>query len=96
MSFSDWKDRIAGFKKIDVRGVAGNFFPGLKKQAMVLPVGSGLEVIQTFEPIPLYEVMAQLSFEYHTVQAAEGEFHAYFYIFELRYRPLIGLSFIPQ
>ena len=50
MSFADWKDRTAGFKKIDVRGVAGNFFPGLKKQAMELPVGAGLEVVQTFEP----------------------------------------------
>ncbi len=79
MSFADWKDRTAGFKKIDVRGVAGNFFPGLKKQAMELPVGAGLEVVQTFEPIPLYAVMEQLGFEYHTVQAAEGEFHAYFY-----------------
>ena len=48
MSFADWKDRTAGFKKIDVRGVAGNFFPGLKKQAMELPVSSGLEVVQTF------------------------------------------------
>ena len=50
MSFADWKDKTAGFKKIDVRGVAGNFFPGLKKQAMELPVGSGLEVVQTFKP----------------------------------------------
>ena len=63
MSFADWKDRTAGFKKINVRGVAGNFFPGLKKQAMELPVGAGLEVVQTFEPIPLYAVMEQLGYE---------------------------------
>ena len=37
MGFADWKDKTAGFRKIDVRGVAGNFFPGLKKQAMDLP-----------------------------------------------------------
>ena len=48
MSFADWKGKISGFRKIDVRGVAGNFFPGLKKQAMELPAGSGLEVVQTF------------------------------------------------
>lgn len=79
MSFADWKGKISGFRKIDVRGVAGNFFPGLKKQAMELPAGSGLEVVQTFEPIPLYEVMAQLGFEYHTEQMGENEFHTWFY-----------------
>ena len=31
MSYSEWKDKVSEFKKIDVRGVAGNFFPGLKK-----------------------------------------------------------------
>ena len=48
MSFADWKDKTAGFRKIDVRGVARNFFPGLKKQAMDLPVGAGLEVVHCF------------------------------------------------
>ena len=24
MSYTDWKDKVAGFKKIDVRGVQGN------------------------------------------------------------------------
>ena len=33
-------------KQITYTGVAGNFFPGLKKQAMEFPVGSGLEVVQ--------------------------------------------------
>ena len=27
MSYQDWKDKTAAFKKIDVRGVQGNFFP---------------------------------------------------------------------
>ena len=40
MSYQDWKDKTAAFKKIDVRGVQGNFFQGLKKQAMQLPAGS--------------------------------------------------------
>ena len=49
----EWKDKIGSFKQIDVRGIQGNFFPGLKKQATQLPVGSGLEIIQSFDPIPL-------------------------------------------
>ena len=34
MSFDTWKDKVSGFKTIDVRGIQGNFFQGLKKQAM--------------------------------------------------------------
>ena len=53
MSYAEWKDRIDSFKKVDVRGIQGNFFQGLKKQAIDLPAGEGMEVIQSFEPIPL-------------------------------------------
>ena len=47
MSYADWKDQISGFKTIDVRGIQGNFFQGLKKQAMALSAGGGLEIIRT-------------------------------------------------
>ena len=79
MSVENWKDKINDFKKVDVRGVVGNFFPGIKKQAMSVAVGEGIEIIQSFEPLPLYDIMEQLGFERHTEQTAENEFHAYFY-----------------
>ena len=79
MGYNDWKERISGFKTIDVRGIQGNFFQGMKKQAMELGEGEGLEVIQTFDPIPLYEVMEDLGYEHHTEQTGDAEFHAYFY-----------------
>lgn len=79
MSYTDWKEKTTTFKTIDVRGVQGNFFPGLKKQAMGLAEGEGLEVIQTFDPIPLYEVMEGLGYEHYTEQKADAEYHAYFY-----------------
>ena len=79
MSYSDWKDKTAEFKTVDVRGIQGNFFQGLKKQAMELSVGQGLEVVQSFDPIPLYEVMEDLGYEHHTEQTGDTEFHAYFY-----------------
>ena len=84
MAYSDWQDKTASFKKIDVRGAVGNFFAGLKKQAEETAVGSGIEVVQSFEPLPLYEVMDGLGFERHTERAAENEFHAYFYRTERR------------
>lgn len=79
MGYNDWKERTSGFKTIDVRGIQGNFFQGLKKQAMELGEGEGLEVIQTFDPLPLYEVMEDLGYEHHTEQTGEAEYHAYFY-----------------
>lgn len=79
MAYQEWKDKTSEFKKIDVRGVAGNFFPGLKKQALELPVGAGMEIIQTFDPIPLYEVMECLGYEHYTEHTGENEFHAFFY-----------------
>lgn len=79
MAYSEWKEKTAGFKKFDVRGVAGNFLEGIKKQAADFPAGEGLEIIQTFEPIPLYEVMEILGYEHHTEKTADNEYHAYFY-----------------
>jgi len=84
MSYAEWKDRIDSFKKVDVRGIQGNFFQGLKKQAMDLPAGEGMEVIQSFEPIPLYEVMEGLGYERRTEKKGDAEFHAYFYRSEIK------------
>ena len=84
MSYADWKDQISGFKTIDVRGIQGNFFQGLKKQAMALSAGGGLEIIQSFDPIPLYEVMEGLGFEHYTEQKGDAEYHAYFYRVEVK------------
>ena len=39
MGYDARKDTVSGFKTIDVRGIQGNFFQGLKKQAMTLPEG---------------------------------------------------------
>lgn len=79
MKNMEWKEKVGGFKKIDVRDIAGNFLEGLKNQAAKLPVGEGLEVIQSFEPIPLYEVMEMLGYVHDTEKKADHEYHAYFY-----------------
>lgn len=84
MRFDDWKDKTDSFKKADVRGIQGNFFPGLKKQAENLKEGEGMEVIQSFDPIPLYEVMEGLGYEHHTEQKGDAEYHAYFYRTEVK------------
>lgn len=80
----EWKNKIGAFKTIDVRGIQGNFFQRLKKQAIGTPVGEGLEIVQNFDPIPLYEVMEGLGFEHFTEQKGGAEYHAYFYRKEIK------------
>jgi len=43
-----------------------------------------MEVIQSFEPILLYEVMEGLGYERHTEKKGDTEFHAYFYRSEIK------------
>ena len=84
MVFGNWDEKRKDFKKIDVRGIQGNFFPGLKKQAASLPLGEGLEIIQSFDPIPLYEVFENLGFEHHTEKVKDNEYHAWFFRKEIK------------
>ena len=60
MSYENWKDKTNEFEVVAVRGILGNFFPGLRSGRRQIPVHEGLHIIQSFEPIPLYEVMEQL------------------------------------
>lgn len=100
MSYDNWKSKTSEFKTVDVRHVQGNFFPGLQKQAKALKVGEGLEIIQTFEPHPLYDALGALGFEHHTEKVADNEFHAYFYRTEVKedaqqgpFKPLALLNY---
>lgn len=79
MGFEQWKDQISNFECIDVRHLQGNFFHGLQKRAGGLSKGSGLTIIQTFEPLPLYAPMEALGFEHFAKQVGADEFHIYFY-----------------
>ncbi|MBR3813856.1 MAG: DUF2249 domain-containing protein [Spirochaetaceae bacterium] len=79
MNEPEWFSKISSFKKMDVRNAQGNFFPALREQASKMQIGEGLEIIQKFEPLPLYEVMDGLGFERLTKQISENEWHVYFY-----------------
>lgn len=79
MKFEDWKNKIDSFIKMDMRGAQANFFPGLYKKAENIEVGCGLEIVQSFEPIPLYDALEKIGYLHHTVKVSEGEYHVYFY-----------------
>lgn len=100
IKYEEWKDKKKDFFKVDVRHVQGNFFPGLQRRAMMLKAGEGIEVIQTFEPYPLYKEMDMLGYIHHTEKLAENEFHVWFYRTEEKepegsapYRPLALLNY---
>lgn len=100
IKYEEWKDKKKDFFKVDVRHVQGNFFPGLQRRAMTLKAGEGIEVIQTFEPFPLYKEMDMLGYIHHTEKLAENEFHVWFYRTEEKepegsapYRPLALLNY---
>lgn len=100
MSYSNWKEKTKEFKKIDVRQLQGNFFPGIYKKAAELNAGEGIEIIQTFEPHPLYKEMEKLGYEHHTEQVEQNEFHVWFYRLNVvqqeapsPYRPLALLNY---
>ena len=69
MSYENWKDKVGTFEVMDVRGKKMDFFPALKAKAAALKNGEGLHIIQTFEPVPLYPVLALMGFEHHTEKA---------------------------
>lgn len=79
MSYENWKDKIGTFEVMDVRGKKMDFFPALKAKAAALKNGEGLHIIQTFEPVPLYPVLALMGFEYHTEKVSGSEYHIWFY-----------------
>ncbi|NBH36534.1 DUF2249 domain-containing protein [Clostridiaceae bacterium] len=100
IKYEEWKDKKKDFFKVDVRHVQGNFFPGLQRRAMTLKAGEGIEVIQAFEPYPLYKEMDMLGYIHHTEKLAENEFHVWFYRTEEKepegsapYRPLALLNY---
>ena len=79
MSYENWKDKIGTFEVLDVRGKKLDFFPALKARAAALKNGEGLHIIQTFEPVPLYPVLALMGFEHHTEKVSGSEYHIWFY-----------------
>ena len=79
MSYENWKDKIGTFEVMDVRGKKMDFFPALKAKAAALKNGEGLHIIQPFEPVPLYPVLALMGFERHTKKVSGSEYHVWFY-----------------
>ena len=75
----EWLKNKEKFVEFDVRPLKGNFLLAIIKKAKTIPKEEGITIIQNFEPIPLYNAMKNLGFEYHTEIKAENEYYCYFY-----------------
>ena len=75
----DWLINKEEFEELDVRSLKGNFLLAIVKRAKAISEGKGITIIQNFEPIPLYNTMKNLGFEYHTEKKSENLFASYFY-----------------
>jgi alkylhydroperoxidase/carboxymuconolactone decarboxylase family protein YurZ len=76
---NSWQAKKDSFEIVDVRELRGNFLPMIQKKAASMPVGQGLRVIQSFEPVPLYTVLGEIGFEHESEQVSDDEYHVYFY-----------------
>ena len=75
----EWIDKKESFEVVDARGLAGNFLSTILAKAEVMVTGSGVCVVQVFEPFPLYNTMADLGFEHLTEKISDTEYRTYFY-----------------
>lgn len=78
MSYENWKDKIGTFEVMDVRAKDG-LLPRIEGKGCRAENGEGLHIIQTFEPVPLYPVLALMGFEHHTEKVSGSEYHICFY-----------------
>lgn len=81
---ADWKEKKSHFPVIDVRELTGNFLPMILHKAQQVNLHSGICVVQSFEPKPLYSALADLGFEHETDRVSELEYRVYFYRTEMK------------
>ena len=67
------------FEILDVRGSLKDPFDEIMAKAETLKVGEGFELIQTFEPRPLFPIIEARGFEYYTIKEKDDEYHVFFY-----------------
>jgi len=75
----EWLKNKNDFEEFDVRTLKGNFLQAIVFKAKQITKGNGLLIIQNFEPIPLYNTMKNLGFDYHTKKDAENNYYCYFF-----------------
>jgi uncharacterized protein (DUF2249 family) len=66
-------DGSGSTRTLDVRTVDGEPFGEITAALSDLPPGETLELINSFEPVPLYDVLDRRGFSYETTQVDADE-----------------------
>lgn len=62
-------------RELDVREIDGEPFGGITAALDDLPEDESLLLINSFEPVPLYDVLERRGFAYETTEAAPDEWY---------------------
>ena len=64
-------------RTLDAREINGEPFGAIVDALEDLPEGDTLTLVNSFEPEPLYGVLAQRGFDHETERVADDEWHVY-------------------
>lgn len=62
-----------GTKRLDVRAIDGEPFDDILAALDSLGSNETLQLVNDFEPVPLYAVMERRGFRYETIEFGDGE-----------------------
>lgn len=74
-----WLERKEEFEVLDVRTMTTDPFDIILKKAYSTRDNSGFVLVQHFEPVPMINMLSEMSFEHITEEKAAGEFWIYFH-----------------
>ena len=68
-------DRQESVQELDVRDVDGEPFEQIMNALDSVGESEALRLVNSFEPVPLYDVLSKKGYQYDTEQVADEEWH---------------------
>ena len=76
---SPWKERVDEFETLDVRSMTTDPFDIIIKKAYEIEEDYGFALIQSFEPLPMINMLSEMGYEHFTSQQDDGSFKVFFH-----------------
>ena len=80
-----WRDRVGEFEVLDVRSMTTDPFDVIIKKAYEVEEDGGFALVQTFEPLPMINMLSEMGYEHLTKQQEDGSFIVYFHKLPTKY-----------
>ncbi|KAA9398784.1 DUF2249 domain-containing protein [Haloarcula sp. CBA1130] len=68
-------DHQESVRELDVRDVEGEPFEQIMNALDAVSESEALRLVNSFEPVPLYDVLSKKGYQYDTEQVADEEWH---------------------